>query len=236
MRLEDQKTAKKLRRQGWTLPEIAKEVSAGKGLVSLWVRDVQISKAGKLRLAERKDKNLKTLFDGRTRVERARSAWSLQRKAAREGFREEGRVAASKNERLHILACALYWGEGSKTRCAVDITNSDINVLRVFLDFCRVYFDVKPHQMAISISAYTHVHTKEEIIAYWIKGLKIKGVRQKTHFFDDYRFSSKGVSTKKIGKLPYGTINLYIDKSSRMIQHIYGALEVYGGTIIDPKR
>lgn len=70
----------------------------------------------------------------------------------------------------------------------------------------------------------------------WVNALDINGAKEKKHFFDDYRFASKGVSGKKIGKLPYGTISIVIKKSTKIVQHIYGALEIYGGTIIDPQK
>ena len=87
MRLEDQKIARKLRAKGWTLPEIAAEVGAGKGLVSLWVRDVGISPQGLERLAKRKTAH----NGGFGNVRAAQVAWSEQCKRAREAFRQEGR-------------------------------------------------------------------------------------------------------------------------------------------------
>lgn len=114
MRLEDQKKARELRSEGWTLPEIAKEVSAGKGLVSLWVRDVCISESGLIRLAQRRERNLATLFGGVTRAEIARDTWSKISIAKRVIYRQEGRLAAKKNEKVaHSCLCSLL-GRGHK--------------------------------------------------------------------------------------------------------------------------
>lgn len=43
VRTESQEKARELRRQGWSLPQIAKEVNAHTGQVSLWVKGVEIS-------------------------------------------------------------------------------------------------------------------------------------------------------------------------------------------------
>ena len=231
MRIEDQKKARKLRRQGWTLPEIATEVDAGKGLVSLWVRDVEISKAGKARLLKRKEG-----FDKAGRLNQARAAWSLQRKEARSVFREEGRKAAKKGETLHALACALYWAEGSKSRNSAVIINGDINILRVFLSFYRTYFSSVPGDIKYRVTGYTNVYSSKKMISYWVRGLDLKGCEPRVHRFDDFRYSTRGVSGKRVGKLPYGLCTIILKNSTRVIQHIYGALEVYGGAVIDPKR
>lgn len=225
-RLADQATARKLRKKGYTLPEIADEVKAGKGLVSLWVRDVEISEAGKKRLAKNCRKS-----EG---AARGRKTWSVKCKNIRERYREEGRLAAQKGEVLHALACGLYWGEGSKTRCTADLTNSDPHIIKKFIEFCRVYFGTKNEELSFMVSAYTTDFTPEEIVSYWVKTLEIEGADQRKHQFDpSYPSKGKGAGGRT-GKYPYGTCKITVKKSTQIIQHIYGALEVYGGIVLDP--
>jgi hypothetical protein len=237
VRIEDQKKARELRAEGWTLPEIAAEVKAGKGLVSLWVRDVDIGKAGLERIAERK---LVISASGRIRnpanAAKGRDMWSKQRRAAREVFREEGRVAAKLGNVNHALACALYWAEGTKNKNVIQIVNGDVNVLKVFLSFCRSFFHVKNEEIKYSISGYTNVNSAEVMKNYWVSHLDLTGAVAKKHTFDDFRYATRGVSGKRVGKLPYGMCTIKVCCSTRIIQHIYGALEVYGGTVIDPLR
>lgn len=231
IRFEDQKKARKLRARGWTLPEIAAEVNAGKGLVSLWVRDVEISARGAKRLSDRKLR-----LGGINGLENARKAWSEQRRLAREVFRQEGRETARQGNVNHALACALYWAEGTKNKNVVQIINGDMNVLKVFLLFCRSFFNVTNKDIKYSITGYTNSKSAEEMEKYWIENLDLEGAVAKKHNFDDFRYATRGVSGKRVGKLPYGMCTIKICCSTQIVQHIYGALEVYGGTIIYPKR
>lgn len=199
--------------------------------MSLWVRDVEIGAKGVKRLADRKLR-----LGGVNGLENARIAWSEHRKAAREVFRQEGRDAARLGDVNHALACALYWAEGTKNRNVVQIINGDMNVLKVFLSFCRSFFNVENKDIKYSVTGYTNIKSADEMEKYWVKGLGLKGASAKKHNFDDFRYATRGVSGNRVGKLPYGMCTIKISCSTQIVQHIYGALEVYGGTMIDPKR
>ena len=226
MRFEDQQIARELRREGWTLPEIGKEVKAGKGLVSLWVRGVAIRENGASRLTVRKV--------GMLSARSARTWKSPKCKARRDVSREAGRGAARKGEILHALACGLYWGEGSKSTNTAQIINTDVNILRIFVKFCRTYFGVKNHEMSIRISGYTSVHSEQEMVSYWLKALDLDGASQRKNDLDNMKYASRGHNKAKIGKHPYGSCTITVSKSTPIIQHIYGAIEAYGGTVFDP--
>jgi hypothetical protein len=43
----------------------------------------------------------------------------------------------------------------------------------------------------------------------------------------DYRTTT--TTGKKANKLPYGVGNLDVNRSTRIVQHIYGAIQEYGG-------
>ena len=85
------------------------------------------------------------------------------------------------------------------------------------------------------ISAYTNVSKEEDIVDYWVKGLQLEGARQRSHNFNPAKYQSRGNDSKKVGKMPYGTCSIIVDKSTGIIQHIYGAIEVYGGAVLSPK-
>lgn len=44
---------------------------------------------------------------------------------------------AAERDWLHVAGCMLYWGEGNKGKNDLAITNSDPDLLRLFLRFLR---------------------------------------------------------------------------------------------------
>ena len=52
--------------------------------------------------------------------------------------------------------CMLYWGEGSKKRNSVQFTNSDADMLELFLRFLRQCYGVLDERVAFSVNCFTH--------------------------------------------------------------------------------
>jgi hypothetical protein len=141
-------------------------------------------------------------------------------------YREEGAIAARKQEVLHASACMLYWGEGSKSRYLTQMTNSDPDVHRLFISFLRKYFITRDEDMSIAINCHTDLHTLEEIENYWLcqLGLPRSSLRKGTVNYPLRQLERKKHQHKKC---EYGTCALKIKRSIRIVQHIYGALEEY---------
>lgn len=171
----------------------------------------------------------------RTRAIIARAAWSEQRRRKREEFRAEGRRLATEGDVLHAVVCSLYWADGSKSRNAAQIVNSDPNILRLFLEFCYKYFDVPPQDVSLKVHGYTWVFSEQEMVAYWVKTLNLEEATHRAHAIDVFTYASRGGgSGRRKGKLPHGFCTITIKKSTRIVQHIYGAIEVYGNSVLDP--
>lgn len=151
----------------------------------------------------------------------------------REQYRNDGIFTAKKEECLHALGCSLYWAEGAKGPNCIMISNSAIYVLKTFIRFAKKYFDVSNQDFSYMIHSYTDLKTSEEIEQYWKTGLNLEGATRRKHNFLMGKYESKNNSDSLKGKSSYGTCYLYIKKSTRIIQHIYGAIEYYGGGKMD---
>lgn len=112
-----------LRKQGLSIPKIAKAVSASKSSVSRWVAKVLLSSEQLDRL---KSKNL-------IRIGTERKA---EKQARHTRFNNEGRglVGELSDHELLLIGAALYWGEGHKTlNGTVGLSNSDPALVCVFI-------------------------------------------------------------------------------------------------------
>lgn len=225
MRSEDRAKARNMRQRGASLSEIAKEVKAGKGLVSLWVRDVKISDEAKAELVQRQVVGQMKGSQTRKHAQNCRDQ--------REKWREEGKRKAREGDAFHAFVCALYWGEGAKSKNSAQMSNSDINVLRSFIKFLKKYFEVKDEDLTIKLIAYTDCLPREEVEKYWEDGLSVPGAKFGPHEFDSRKYITRGNIKKRNRRIQHGTCYVIVKSSTRILQHIYGALSVYGESTLN---
>lgn len=216
MRHCDQQKAIELRHEGKSIKEIEAILNCARSSVSRWVKDVALTTEQKEELARRNPAYNRLCKGADTNSKK----WAV----LREQYKANGFLVAKNMEPLHIAACMLYWAEGAKCQNQARIINSDPRIISLFIAFVRKYFGTSDDLMSIRLNCYTDIHTLEEIENYWLKetGLPRVCLRKGTlNYFSPY--SKK----KRKGKCEYGTCSLSIMKSTKVIQHIYGAVEFY---------
>ena len=215
MKLEEKNNAIKLRQDGKSINVIAKELNVSKSSVSKWVIDIKLTDEQKRKFNEKQYPRLTKLS----------TDYTIKCRLERLKYQNEGRLKAKEKEVEHAMMCMLYWGEGEKSRNVVCMSNSDIFLLKLFLNYIRKYFKVINKDISISINTHTgNGLSKEEIEKYWLDGLDLTKESLRKTIFNNYSIYSK---KKKIGKLLYGTCRIVICKTS-IVQHIYGAIQEYG--------
>ena len=128
---------------------------------------------------------------------------------------------------LHLVGCMLYWAEGAKSRNALHFANSDPDMLRVFRRFLTDALGVDPTDIRLRLNVYTNNGLSiEEIEQYWLGTLDLPRSCVRGHTLDHTPTSSSG---RMKNKLPYGVCMLRVARSTRLVQHIYGAIQEYGG-------
>lgn len=119
----------------------------------------------------------------------------------------------------------LYWAEGAKRRNLALLSNSDPEVVRFFVGFIRRYFgeDVG-FRMTCHLFA-DHLERQREIERFWLETLDLPASSLCKSIVNVY---SKYSQKKRKNMLPYGTCRVVVHQT-RIVQHIYGAIQEYGG-------
>ncbi|MGZ5315009.1 MAG: hypothetical protein ACXWGV_12950 [Solirubrobacterales bacterium] len=198
---------------GTPVKEIARLLSVSVASVSVWVRDIEITR-------DQRERNL-------TRAGQQRGeAWSERFRERRRQWQREGRERARLRDPMHIAGCMLYWAEGSKSRTSLKLTNSDPHMLGFFKRFLTESLGVSPDRLSISLNVYTdNGLTLTAIENHWLDRLELPRSALRGHTLNNMPTSSSG----RKRTLPYGVCSLRATKSTRLVQHIYGAVQEYTG-------
>jgi transposase-like protein len=215
MKTEERSEARRLRRQGRSIKEIARLVGVSASSVSLWVRDITLSEAQCEVLRQR----LRTGCAGRS--------WTVAKALERRREAQQGgRSAARRHESLHSAGCMLYWAEGSRSRNSIRFTNSDPEMIRFFLRFLRVCFGVPDAKVRVTCNLFAdHLERRQEVEHFWLETLQLPSSCLCKSTVNTY---SKYSQKKRRNKLAYGTCRLAVH-DTQLTQHIYGAIQEYAG-------
>lgn len=201
-----------------SLKRIASALGVSVSSVSRWTRDVELS-----------DDQHEALRAGnpiysaqlRGQVGRSRSA-----RLVREAAQESGRTRAAGVDALHMQGCMLYWAEGSKGRNVAALTNSDPELLALFVRFLRDCYELPDSRLALSINCHLGNGLElNEIEAWWMQRLGLPRSCLRAATVNVPSSASRG---RRGHVLPLGTarVSAY---SVVVIQSIYGAIQEYAG-------
>ena len=206
-----------LRKQGKTYSEILAEISVAKSTLSLWLREVGLSKKQKQRITAKK------------RASALRGA--LSRKVDRINrvkiIHETAKIEVGKiSEReLWLIGIALYWAEGTKSKdyspsTGVVFTNSDYQMIQVFVRWlqhcCCINFDQLSYEIYIHESCR---HRIQEVIRFWSGKLGVSEDCLQT-----IRYKKNKIKTlrKNTGDLYNGCLRVKVSRSSTLNRRIMG--------------
>jgi len=202
-----------------SVKEIARLVGVAPSSVSLWVRDVPLTGDQIESLRQRNPAYNRQLRGANRNAERGR--------ARRRAYQEEGRAMARRGDVLHASGVMLYWAEGDKgSRNAARISNSDPEILKLFLRFLRECLEVPDEQMRVTCHLFAdHLERQYEIEQFWLDNVDLPRACLCKSFVNVY---SKYSQKKRRNKLPYGTTRVTVH-STQVVQSIYGSIQEYGG-------
>jgi transcriptional regulator with XRE-family HTH domain len=212
--------ARELRAQrGLSVKHIARIVGVSRSSVSLWVRDIP--------LTEQQIEVLRQQTPAYNRQLRGATRNAEKGRARRSAFQEEGRALARRGDPLHVAGAMLYWAEGDKgSKNAARVSNSDPELLRLFLRFVRAYFDAPDERIRVTCHLFAdHIERQIEIEQFWLDALDLPRSCLRKSFVNVY---SKYSQKKRRNKLPHGTCHVIVH-STRVAQSIFGSIQEYGG-------
>jgi transcriptional regulator with XRE-family HTH domain len=216
VKTDEQQRARALRAEGWSVKEIERQLGVARSSVSRWVSDVPLGAAQRARLAERSRLGPIVAAERKSAAARER----------RSEFQLQGRRLAHERDASYAAGCMLHWAEGEKCRGRVAVSNSDVELLRVFAAFLRRHFDVQDEAMRVHCFLFAdHLEQQRAIEDHWLEGLALPRTALMKSTVNTY---SKYSQKKRVNKLPYGTCSLIVH-STRIVQTIYGSIQEYGG-------
>jgi hypothetical protein len=203
---------------GLSIKTIAQRLGVSTSSVSLWVRYIELTDAQKA-----------VLLEQNPAYNRQLNGWTImaaRRRSARLLAQEAGRALARRGESLHVAGCMLYWAEGDKGRNQVRLSNSDPELLRLFVTFIRTYFDVGDDEIRLTCNLFAdHIEAQREIEDFW---LDLLGLPEASLLKSIVNVYSKYSQRKRVNMLPYGTARLTVNRTS-ILQSIYGSIQEYAG-------
>jgi hypothetical protein len=161
------------RDEGRSIREIASLLQVSVSSVSRWTADITLS-PGFIEALRQRNPAINSRLNG-TREQSAAA------RALRLDDQQRGRELARHPTRLHLAGCMLFWAEGSKHRNRVTLTNSDADLVALFVRFLTQCHDVQPERITLTVNCHLNNGLElEEIEAWWLShtGLPAESLRK----------------------------------------------------------
>lgn len=199
-----------LRKQGFSLNEIVKELNVSKSTLSLWCRDIVLNKSQIILLEKRAQvKNYAGALKGAyTNHLKSQYVIKKEKENAQEFL---GKIS---HREICLIGTALYWAEGNKTGKTFGVVNSDPMVILICMKWLSIEFDmiIDNYLPRIFINE-DHKNREMEIKKYWSNITKIPISQFRNTVFIKAKH-------KKIFPNPssyIGVMHLRVKKSSQML-------------------
>lgn len=200
-----------MRRAGASYTEIKETLKVSKSSLSLWLRDLPLSKK---RLDELRGKNP-------LRIERFRETMRHKRETRLQEVRvRAGKSIGRLSERdIFIGGLFLYWGEGTKTAVACTaVANTDPAVLKFFVKWLGA-LGVPRNRLRVKLHLYKDMNVAKEL-RFWSKELQIPLAQFRKTYIKD----SKQSMLTHTQRFVHGTCNIMVD-SRDLIETVLMSLE-----------
>lgn len=203
-----------LRIAGKSYGEIKKELGvSSKGTLSYWFKDLKLSSSEKKRL----NKNIKIAQKRgllKFNKERTKNIKEQNKKIFQDGRNTINKLT---EHELLLIGTALYWGEGTKANTSsspetLAFTNSDSQMIKVFMRFLREIFNIKDEKIRAGIHIYKSINISEAK-KFWSRITNLPQDR----FYIVQQISRASKGKKSIKLLPFGTVVIKVN--NRLLFH-----------------
>lgn len=166
LKKKEKEEAINLRSRGYSLSEISKKLDVSSSTVSVWTRSVVLNKKAKERISCLKIKA----------VEKARLI-NHKKALARFDNCSKWVIDVFRKQKLQTfdyqMICALlYWGEGAKFSDRVEFTNSDPEMVKVFLISLENGYGVTRKKIKVNLHLHQY-HNEKKQKKFWSDLLEI---------------------------------------------------------------
>ncbi len=202
------KEATRLRKKGLSYGEISKQVHVAKSSLSLWLKDIQLSKEYQKRLYTKQIAIL-TRGPSSQRERRVREIDLIIKEA------KDEIILPIPRESLRMMGAMLYWAEGRKMRGGMELTNSDPLLILFFVKWLEEIFNISAQNLRMRLNIYPQ-QKEGELKKFWseLTGIPSNNFRR-TFIKPKNKFFKKN-------NLYYGTARIEVPKSSDKKHRLYG--------------
>lgn len=210
-------SAEKLRSQGLSYKEIRQKVAVSKSTLSLWCKDIKLTKKQLAVLGARYDSQLRGAKANQKKGD------ERKQKARQQAL---GEFANISQDMVKVAGAMLYWAEGSKTS-GTSITNSDPVLVVFFVKWLNVVLGIGPTQL----TAHLHLHAGQKEKVEKLFWSKLSGIPLKSFYKTFYKPVGTG-HRKNI--LYHGTIRIRVNGiGSELLRHrILGLAEAVARKLV----
>lgn len=213
MKIIEKEKARVLRKKGYSINQIVKEAGFSKASVSLWVRDIVLTKRQRAGLSER-GRSIESVE--RRRISRLTNEYTKKRAIIEEAKKDFEHISTAE---LKLIGIILYLGEGAKTtKGIVAVANSDSAVIKIMVRFLKEVCRVPDRKLRGHIHTFAHANV-EKTEKYWSQ---ITGIPRK-QFYKTY-IKPSSASLQKRKTLPFGTFDLSVN-DTKLFLTIMGWIE-----------
>ncbi len=161
MKYKEKMRAVKLRRDGLSYNLILKKVKVSKSTLSIWLREVELTKEQKNQFLSKMEK-VRYKIAKRKVANRLYKTKMIIKKAKKE-------IKIYKNNPFFLVGMALYWAEGAKNPMeSVKFSNSDEKMIALMMKWFRKICKVPEKKFRIHIHMHD-LHCRKDILRYWSK-------------------------------------------------------------------
>ena len=206
-----------LRKQGKTYSEILKVIPIAKSTLSLWLREVGLSKTQIQKITEKKIQGQKrgALAQKNKRINKQKNIIELAEKD----------IKSISNRELWLIGIALYWAEGSKekeyrTTSRTAFSNSDPKMIMIFIKWVRECLNIPIEDIYADLYIHeSHRDNVNNVISKWCEILELPVSFIRHTYFKQNKINTK---RKNTGALYIGLLRVNIRTSSDLNRKITG--------------
>jgi hypothetical protein len=208
-RWERRELGQALRQLGLSYREIREIIPVPRGTLSGWCRDIELTPEQAERIERnRKDQYLRLLVGKRRRTKRLDEIAAI-----RNAGQVEGRTLAADPD--WVAGVVAYWAEGSKRDNELGFSNSDPEMIALFISWARRYLALEIDRFTISL----HLHSGQdetERKTFWsnVTGLSM-GQFRKTYIKPEGTGHRKNI-------LYNGTASIRVTRSTDLFHRVTG--------------
>ena len=206
-----------LRRDGESIKVIAKKLSVSAGSVSVWVRDIVLTRPQIKNLQKRSTDALfgkKKYYLEQQKKKHAAKVADLMRKGSK-------RLGKLSKRDVFVLGTALYWGEGFKKDSLVGLGTSDPIAAKFFIHWVQTCFLINKENLIIRVTINIDYKDSVRVIEkYWAATLGITIRQFSKPFFQKTKWRKEYENIDQY----YGVVRIRVRKSINILREIKGSI------------